>query len=257
MKPQKNRYLDSWTNELHSRAARIRDLIGGAHWLSDGHHKEHLIREFLRRYLPSSCIVSRGFVVPAAQAEAASREIDVLIADPAAAAPWFNEGEILIAPPDSVVAHLHIKTTFSKKGLCDALLSAANVQAVCEEAESFERVWVGVFFFAPKTSASIEKQFEVIVNAAGTISNPRFLPDHIAILGGPLTIVDHAPNGNPNAVRLRCFECGEHAFALALADLFDRMAATKNSRPSDWNHLVHNTTSVPPLVREIHYENIP
>lgn len=45
-------YLESWSNELIARASRVRQLIGSRHWLSDGHHKEMLVREFLKRYLP-------------------------------------------------------------------------------------------------------------------------------------------------------------------------------------------------------------
>jgi len=40
MKPNVHSYLCSWSDELVSRANRVRMLIGDAHWLSDGHHKE-------------------------------------------------------------------------------------------------------------------------------------------------------------------------------------------------------------------------
>jgi len=38
-------YLGSWAAELGARQNRVRMLIGDAHWLSDGHHKEAILRE--------------------------------------------------------------------------------------------------------------------------------------------------------------------------------------------------------------------
>lgn len=84
--------LESWSDELLSRSQRVRRLIGDAHWLSDGLHKEELIREFLARYLPPTLRVSRGFIVPADHELSVSGEIDVLITDTKTEPPWFSEG---------------------------------------------------------------------------------------------------------------------------------------------------------------------
>ena len=45
-------FLKSWSAEIKSKANRVRDLIGDVHWLSDGNHKETLIRAFIRSYVP-------------------------------------------------------------------------------------------------------------------------------------------------------------------------------------------------------------
>jgi hypothetical protein len=74
-------YFATWSDEITSRADRVRNLIGDKHWLSDGTYKEFLIREFLARYLPSHLNVSRGFIRHL-EIDAVSPEIDILIADP-------------------------------------------------------------------------------------------------------------------------------------------------------------------------------
>ena len=53
-------YLAISSQELEARAQRVRTLIGDAHWLSDGNHKEALLREFLRRYLPPELVITMG-----------------------------------------------------------------------------------------------------------------------------------------------------------------------------------------------------
>src|SRR4051794_17511886 len=45
--PNRQRYLVSLAEELYAQANRVRDLIGDAHWLSDGHHKEYLLIDLL------------------------------------------------------------------------------------------------------------------------------------------------------------------------------------------------------------------
>lgn len=80
--------LESWSDELLSRASRVRNLIGDAHWLSDGHHKEELVRAYLVRHLPKAYRISRGFICSTDAKTRVSPEIDVLITDEAAELPW-------------------------------------------------------------------------------------------------------------------------------------------------------------------------
>jgi len=74
MVPNRNRYLASLSAELRAQATRVRDLIGDRHWLSDGHHKEYLLKDMLARHVPSSVAVSRGFVTHPNRADLVSRE---------------------------------------------------------------------------------------------------------------------------------------------------------------------------------------
>ena len=83
------RYLRSLADELRAQSQRVRDLIGDAHWLTDGFHKEFLLAEIIRRHLPGSHIAGRGFVVSPSHLEVRSREQDILVVDTSCEAlPW-------------------------------------------------------------------------------------------------------------------------------------------------------------------------
>jgi hypothetical protein len=248
MQPNKLNYLESWTSEILACANRVRNLIGDAHWLSDGHHKEYLIRAFLRKHLPAHYLISRGFVSPAGNTAVASREVDVLIADAAAAAPWLNESELIIVPPDGVVAHLHSKTTFARAELDDALGSVDNTQLVCEESESFERIWTAIFFFSGGRFETAEEVLDLVVESVSSRAAVTHLPDFIVILDGPLVIFDRLENRD---VQLRCFLSKPHSFALALANFFDRVATRHSLRASDWDRVLGTIGGQPPLAKKI------
>lgn|GEM_PF-6627972 len=54
-------YHESVTDELDAIKNRIRNLV--THWATDGEWKEAALRSVLRRHLPSSVFVGRGFVM--------------------------------------------------------------------------------------------------------------------------------------------------------------------------------------------------
>ena len=105
-------YLESWGLELTARQNRVRLLIGDAHWLSDGHHKEAILREFLQRYLPSEVVCSTGFIRAATPEKRCSPEVDILVYSGRVHLPYFSEGGISIVDPASVLANIEVKSSF-------------------------------------------------------------------------------------------------------------------------------------------------
>jgi hypothetical protein len=148
VRPNTANCLESWADELLSRANRVRNLIGDAHWLSDGFHKEELLRQFLTRHLPASLRVTRGFVRDSTTNTNVSPEIDVLVTDAEAELPWFFEGTLMIVPPSSVRAHLHVKTEIGPTELTSVFNSALRVYKTCEHTRDCGRLWSGGVFFA-------------------------------------------------------------------------------------------------------------
>ena len=140
-------YLHSWSAELLSRASRVRQLIGDSHWLSDGHHKEELLREFLGKYLPDDLTVSRGFVKNASNLEICSTEVDILVSDKKICPPFFHEGGLQIVDATSVVAHLEVKTAFSRQVLKNAVLSTCKITRIVEMRRAAGSVWSAVVFY--------------------------------------------------------------------------------------------------------------
>src|SRR5437588_11053414 len=99
VQPNRHRYLLSLADELHTQSTRVRDLIGDAHWYYDGHHKEYLLVELLRRHLPSGMLASRGFVISPTDPGSQSREQDVLVVDVTQEAPLSSQGGVIVVSP--------------------------------------------------------------------------------------------------------------------------------------------------------------
>jgi hypothetical protein len=55
-------YYKSLAKELEGRKDRVRQIIGDAHWLSDGEWKEDVLVDTLTSRVPQTVCIGRGFV---------------------------------------------------------------------------------------------------------------------------------------------------------------------------------------------------
>jgi hypothetical protein len=99
-------YLRSLTDETEALKNRVRYLIEDRHWQTDGEWKESVIRQILRRYLPNSVTVCRGFVVTATRS---SRQLDILICDSSKPV-LFRDGDLVFVAPDAVLGVIEVKS---------------------------------------------------------------------------------------------------------------------------------------------------
>lgn len=151
MNPNRNRYLASISAELRAQANRARDLIGGIHWLSDGHHKEYLVKSTFGRHVPAGICVERGFVAHPRRPDLVTREQDLLFVDTNAVQPVFHQGGLCITFPHHVLAALAVKTTLGRDELLDACDTLYSLRRVCTYAGQRSLPWCGVLFFEPGT----------------------------------------------------------------------------------------------------------
>jgi hypothetical protein len=253
MQPDRRACFQSWAEELKSRSDRVRNLIGGAHWLSDGHHKEELVREFLIRHLPKRYRVSRGFICPVVQGETVSREIDILVTDSEADLPWFFEGGLAIVPPGSAVAQIHVKTRFATKELADVLCSGSYNDAVFQGALSNRSLWFGAIFFSSGEALGAEEMQSVWAAAVEKLHerNPTRLPDCIAILDGPAFLLK--PSGGDDSVTIRAYDCGTASPAVFLSHLYDSvtMSGKDSTRRGEWFEMLSQVCNGPLYSQDI------
>jgi hypothetical protein len=135
-------YHRSITEELYSIKNRIRNLV--QHWPTDGESKEVALRSLLRKHLPQSVTVGRGFIVTADQS---STQIDVLIVD-ASKPTLFKDGDLLIVTPDAVLGVIEVKTELRSESLiADALIKLAKVEELCRDTTGRDAIWTGLFVF--------------------------------------------------------------------------------------------------------------
>jgi len=67
------KFQESITKELEVVRDRVRNLIGDAHWGEEGRYKEAVLKNVIRRFLPSNLSIGTGFV----EGADARREQDV------------------------------------------------------------------------------------------------------------------------------------------------------------------------------------
>lgn len=209
--------LESWEEELQSRAKRVRRLIGDRHWLSDGTHKESLVTEFLKRHLPSDLSFSKGFIVTGDSHEKPSKEIDILIASYLVDSPWFSEGDLAIVPPRSCLAQIHVKTEFDVPELTDVFSSCDHSAKLA--GKSAESCFFGAVFFE-RSKVREDSKFQRIIK--NSIGSAKHLPDVIAILDGPIIVKKHRQLSGYTGNRL--------SLAILLTQLRQRIAENLNQK---------------------------
>ncbi len=161
IKPDYNSYHLSVTEELYSLKDRIRNLV--SHWATDGESKEVALRSVLRRHLPESVIVGRGFIVGPSSS---STQIDVLIVD-ASKPTLFKDGDLLIVTPDAVVGVIEVKTKLrSKNEFKESIVKLIKIEDMCRDITGRDSVWTGLFVFE-----GTEQQQESILSATGEAYN--------------------------------------------------------------------------------------
>lgn len=136
-------YLRSISEELRSKANRVRNLIGAAHFLTDGHHKEYLLSSVIERFLPQGIVCARGFVVRDHNLSVVSKEQDLLLVDVRASAPLFYESGVIVTFPENVRAAVSVKSTLNSSTLTDAIAGLNSIPRI----ESAISPWFGVYSF--------------------------------------------------------------------------------------------------------------
>jgi hypothetical protein len=227
MTPDIPAYLLSWSREFEARSDRVRQLIGDAHWLSDGHHKEWLLQEFLVRYLPPSLCISRGFVKATRCLDACSPEVDILVSDPILNPPLFFEGGLQIVDSSSVVAQTEVKTKFSKPVLKDALENICRTQSLLGNFNDSAQVWKGVCFFVGGVDREPDSLHETLEAALREVAlslraeRVEFVaPTCIALLDRYCCFINQTASTD---VTIKTCDVGGLAFACAFADMFSAL----------------------------------
>lgn len=110
-------YFRSLTSELGSLKNRVRNFIEESHWLTDGEWKESVLRSCLKRNLPKSVQVGRGFVITE---DGTSTQIDILIHDSTKPV-LFQDGDLVFVTPDAVLGIIEVKTSVDNSTFAESM----------------------------------------------------------------------------------------------------------------------------------------
>jgi hypothetical protein len=138
-------YHASITHELENVKDRIRNLIGSKHWLTDGEHKEAVLRRVLRNHIPETIRIGTGFVYFADNS--CSTQQDILLTDKSKPT-LFKDEELVIVTPEAVKGVIEVKTRIdSPTKLRDIITKLSN--SIAQVRRSLNDQWytAGLFVY--------------------------------------------------------------------------------------------------------------
>ena len=139
--PDFRAYHRSISQELSSLQNRIRNLV--THWPTDGELKEAILRNVIRRHLPESLLIGRGFIVSDTES---STQLDLLLID-SNKPTLFKDDSLFVVTPDAVRAIIEVKTRLPSAGKfneCAGKLAAAG--KLCHDVVG-KTPWLGIFCY--------------------------------------------------------------------------------------------------------------
>lgn len=110
-------YFKSLSMEIDSQRDRVRQLLGEAHWPTDGGWKESFLRSVLRRVVGQGVVVGTGFFDFEGQV---SPQVDLLVYR-ADSPVRFRDGDLVVVPANAVLAVVEVKTRLTYAQAFDAL----------------------------------------------------------------------------------------------------------------------------------------
>lgn len=125
-------YHKSIGKELNDLKNRFRDLLGDEyHKLTDGKHKESILREVLTRHLPKGITAQNGFIK--FNENLCSSEIDILLYSNDRPI-LFQNSDIIITTPHAVMGAIEVKTDLTKQQATEAFAKIAiNAKRTMEQ----------------------------------------------------------------------------------------------------------------------------
>jgi hypothetical protein len=201
-------YFTSISLELYALKSRVRNFIAHNHWQTDGEWKESVLRSVLRRHLPDSVKIGRGFIITP---EGCSTQIDVLIYD-ASKPVLYRDGELVFITSDAVKGIIEVKSTVRTAELREILAKLAanaefaNKQSLKSGAQN--RIYVGLFVYDTYMSQRHSGRVLLELRRAARGSERRII-NHLA-LGDSLFVRfwDRSPSGEDGYNRWHSYYLG-------------------------------------------------
>ncbi|MEN8258710.1 MAG: DUF6602 domain-containing protein [Thermodesulfobacteriota bacterium] len=144
-------YHKSIGRELKSSERRIRDLIGSSHWLTDGEHKESILRKVISDFAPEIYRIGTGFVCYPGVANGNqnnSGQLDILITSKMNPT-LYKSGELHFVTPDCANAIIEVKTKVSNgEKLREVLSKLSNdIESIRNNSDNSTSCWAGLFIY--------------------------------------------------------------------------------------------------------------
>ncbi|UJG40393.1 MAG: hypothetical protein K9W45_11195 [Candidatus Heimdallarchaeum aukensis] len=122
-------FHSSITRELKIVQNRVRNLIGNRHWGEEGRFKEAILKNVIKRFLPSNISIGTGFIINYKHncenfGTEISKQIDIILYDNTYPA-LFVEGDFVITTPDNVKGIIEVKTKVNNSNIKEIMDNAS------------------------------------------------------------------------------------------------------------------------------------
>lgn len=141
-------YYESLGAELEALKNRIRYIMDDPHWLTDGEWKESVLKNVLRRHVPGTVNIGRGFIFTP---ERCSSQIDILIYDNSYPI-LFKDGDLVFITPDAVCGIIEVKSKVDTNILRKAIPKLSENARLINSKE--RNCFVGLFSYEVSDSIS-------------------------------------------------------------------------------------------------------
>jgi hypothetical protein len=145
------KYYESINEELKLIKDRVRYLV--KHFGEDGRYKEAILKNVLRRHLPSHFLIGTGFIVKSLgdyENHASTKQIDLIIYDSSKPV-LFSEGDFVILTPDCVSGIISVKTNIENQNLMNEIKSMNEIgEFIYEGLSDFQmgaKLFNGIFSY--------------------------------------------------------------------------------------------------------------
>jgi hypothetical protein len=171
-----NGYYSSLSAEMMAVKDRVRQLIGPAHWPSDGEHKETILRQAIRRIAPRNMVVGKGFIV---SPEYTSTQIDVLVYDDRYPV-HYQDGDLFMIPPAACRAVIEVKSALHNIGQFQATAAKQiAIQRGLRDAGVTREVFSGLLYYENNIQNSGERIGRCLAELAA--GDPQLAINHVAL----------------------------------------------------------------------------
>lgn len=177
-------YHKSIARELEATKNRIRNLMDNPHWLSDGEWKESVLRYILRRHMPETTNIGRGFIFTH---QGCSEQIDILIYDRSKPV-LFKDGDLVFITPDAVKGIIEVKSKVNNNSLSKALSKLSEKASIVRNnTRSNNDFFVGLFSYDYNSNASNLNRDHIIADRVLNLlknnanSEPNRIINHLCL----------------------------------------------------------------------------
>lgn len=121
------KFQESITEELDIVKDRVRNLIGSSHWGEEGRYKEAVLRNVIRRFLPTNLSLGTGFIIKKNNNNdtSISNQIDIIVYDNTIPV-LFSEEDFVITTNKNVKGIIEVKTNIRNDELNDIIGKAKS-----------------------------------------------------------------------------------------------------------------------------------